>query len=441
MAAPMRKTRFLSELFFHRSSIKYSLLQLRENSFNIYRSHGGNTSRNKNESDLWEEYSKHKDYCENFAKQAAESFAVDPKSVFANNEVDLSTIDVYGFDYDYTLACYTCELHHLIYKEALENLVDRRKFPPGIRDMKYNLNFGIRGLHFDTKKGLLMKIDAFHHIQLGTVYRGLQQLADSEVLDLYDGTHVPEGAIMSFNGQSYFKQLIDLFSIPEMTLLGNVTEYLEQRGIPYDSEYLFSDIHNAVKEVHFSGNMHKEVGNNVGAYLESSTEVRHLISRLHNKGKRLFLITNSPFEFVDKGMSYMIGNDWVDYFEVIVVQARKPLFFKDTTRPFRFIYPKTGTPAWSRVKELRKGEYYLEGNVEQFTKLTGWDGSRVLYFGDHIYSDLADPSLQNGWRTGGIIPELEASQLYCEMLVVKLEIRGYHTRTRGKPLLVECLLS
>lgn len=45
--------------------------------------------------------------------------------------------------------------------------------------------------------------------------------------------------------------------------------------------------------------------------------------------------------------------------------------------------------------------------MEQFTKLTGWNGSRVLYFGDHIYSDLADPSLKNGWRTGAIIPELE----------------------------------
>lgn len=64
----MRKTRLLSKLFFHRSSIKYSLLELRENSFNIYRSLGGNTSRNKNESDLWEEYSKHKDYCENFGR-------------------------------------------------------------------------------------------------------------------------------------------------------------------------------------------------------------------------------------------------------------------------------------------------------------------------------------------------------------------------------------
>lgn len=47
--------------------------------------------------------------------------------------------------------------------------------------------------------------------------------------------------------------------------------------------------------------------------------------------------------------------------------------------------------------------------MEQFTQLTGWDGARVLYFGDHIYSDLVDPSLKNGWRTGGIIPELEAS--------------------------------
>ena len=35
------------------------------------------------------------------------------------------------------------------------------------------------------------------------------------------------------------------------------------------------------------------------------------------------------------------------------------------------------------------------------------DPSQVLYFGDHVYSDLADPGLKNGWRTGGVIPELE----------------------------------
>ena len=31
----------------------------------------------------------------------------------------------------------------------------------------------------------------------------------------------------------------------------------------------------------------------------------------------------------------------------------------------------------------------FQGNLYEFLKLTGWRGSRVLYFGDHIYSDLA----------------------------------------------------
>lgn len=35
----------------------------------------------------------------------------------------------------------------------------------------------------------------------------------------------------------------------------------------------------------------------------------------------------------------------------------------------------------------------LQGNLYEFLKLTGWRGSKVLYFGDHIYSDLAVRSL------------------------------------------------
>jgi len=31
----------------------------------------------------------------------------------------------------------------------------------------------------------------------------------------------------------------------------------------------------------------------------------------------------------------------------------------------------------------------------------------VLYFGDHIYGDLAEPFLKHGWRTGAIINEIE----------------------------------
>lgn len=31
----------------------------------------------------------------------------------------------------------------------------------------------------------------------------------------------------------------------------------------------------------------------------------------------------------------------------------------------------------------------LQGNLFDFLRLTGWRGSKVLYFGDHLYSDLA----------------------------------------------------
>lgn len=52
---------------------------------------------------------------------------VDPRAVFVNNELDLSRIDVYGFDYDYTLAVYTRELNELIYGLAAERLIRQFK--------------------------------------------------------------------------------------------------------------------------------------------------------------------------------------------------------------------------------------------------------------------------------------------------------------------------
>lgn len=44
--------------------------------------------------------------------------------------------------------------------------------------------------------------------------------------------------------------------------------------------------------------------------------------------------------------------------------------------------------------------------MKQLQELTGWKGHQVLYFGDHPYSDLADVTLEHGWRTGAIITEL-----------------------------------
>lgn len=50
--------------------------------------------------------------------------------------------------------------------------------------------------------------------------------------------------------------------------------------------------------------------------------------------------------------------------------------------------------------------------------MTGWYGSEVLYFGDHPYSDLADVTLEHGWRTGAIINELVVSKIYVIYIVI-----------------------
>lgn len=51
----------------------------------------------------------------------------DPEAIFANNELSLQEIEVYGFDYDYTLATYTPKLHELIFTLGKEALVDKLK--------------------------------------------------------------------------------------------------------------------------------------------------------------------------------------------------------------------------------------------------------------------------------------------------------------------------
>lgn len=48
-------------------------------------------------------------------------------TVYANNEVSLSEVDIYGFDYDYTLALYSNALNTMIYNTARSFLIEHFK--------------------------------------------------------------------------------------------------------------------------------------------------------------------------------------------------------------------------------------------------------------------------------------------------------------------------
>ncbi|XP_055922442.1 5'-nucleotidase domain-containing protein 3 [Eupeodes corollae] len=335
---------------------------------------------------------------------------VNLQGVFACNELDLQEVEVYGFDYDYTLACYKSCLHDLLYNLGRDMLIKKFKYPEEIAQLEYKPGFAVRGLHYDIEKGLLLKLDSFLQIQLGSVYRGLTKIPDSEVLKIYKNRIIPiayvEGHSKSYQQDVKAKmvQLADLFSVPEMCLLCNVAEYFEKNHIDYHPEILFDDVKSSVQRCHPI--MHQIVLEDAESFIEKNPLLPGFFERLIKAGKKLFLVTNSPFPFVNRGMTLLAGSNWRDYFDVIIVQARKPKFFTDESRPIRLYDEKTNTHVWDRVSKLERGKIYYEGTVKQLQELTGWHGHSVLYFGDHPYSDLADVTLEHGWRTGAIISEL-----------------------------------
>ncbi|KAL4675574.1 hypothetical protein H8959_009719 [Pygathrix nigripes] len=285
---------------------------------------------------------------------------LNPAAIYANNEISLRDVEVYGFDY-YTLAQYADALHHEIFSAARDILME-------------HYNFAIRGLHYDIQKSLLMKIDAFHYVQLGTAYRGLQPVPDEEVIELYGGTqHIPLYQMSGFYGKDpSIKQFMDIFSLLEMALLSCMVDYFLGHSLEFDQAHLYKDVTDAIRDVH----------------------VKALMYRWIEQDMR------------NKGMRHMVGPDWRQLFDVVIVQADKPSFFTDRRKPFRKLDEK-GSLQWDPITRLEKGKIYRQGNLFDFLRLTEWRGPRVLYFGDHLYSDLADLMLRHGWRTGAIIPELE----------------------------------
>uniref|UniRef100_A0A8B9PAN7 5'-nucleotidase domain containing 3 n=1 Tax=Apteryx owenii TaxID=8824 RepID=A0A8B9PAN7_APTOW len=307
---------------------------------------------------------------------------LNPDAIFSNNEMSLSDIEIYGFDYDYTLVFYSKHLHTLIFNAARDLLVNEHRYPAEIRKYDYDPNFAIRGLHYDVHRALLMKIDAFHYIQLGTVYRGLSVVPDEEVIAMYDGSHVPLEQMSDFYGKSSqgntMKQFMDIFSLPEMTLLSCVNEHFLKNNIDYEPVHLYKDVKDSIRDVHIKGIMYRAIEADIEKYICYAEQTRAVLAKLADHGKKMFLITNSPSSFVDKGMKFIVGKDWRDLFDVVIVQADKPNFFNDKRRPFRKVNER-GVLLWDKIHKLQKGQIYKQ-----------------------------DLTLKHGWRTGAIIPELRS---------------------------------
>jgi 5'-nucleotidase len=337
--------------------------------------------------------------------------------IFVNRSLHLEKIKFFGFDMDYTLAQYSNpEYEALQFRLIVDRLVVIG-YPSQIKDFDYDPTFPIRGLWFDTVYGNLLKVDAYGNILV--CCHGFKFLKTSEIYNLY-----PNKFIQHDESRIYI--LNTLFNLPEAYLLAclidyftNSTEYIPgKNGIKNGNIFMsyksiFQDVRDAIDWVHMRGSLKDETVNNPGLYVNRDERLPMLFNRMHSVGKKTFLLTNSDYAYTAKIMSYLFDfpsedkKDWKEYFDYILVDARKPVFFSGGTT-LRQVDTETGALRIGiHVGPLTPGQVYSGGSSDVFTTLIGASGKDVLYVGDHIYGDILKSKKTRGWRTFLVVPELQ----------------------------------
>ncbi|KAF8033803.1 hypothetical protein BT93_C0152 [Corymbia citriodora subsp. variegata] len=330
---------------------------------------------------------------------------MNPKGIYVNKNIRLDHIQVYGFDYDYTLAHYSADLQTLIYDLAKQHMVNEFRYPEICMNFKYDPSFPIRGLYYDKQKGCLLKLDFFGSIEPDGCYFGRRKLSGKEINLMYGTRHIGRDQARGLVG------LMDFFCFSEACLIADMVQFFVDAKLEFDACYIYEDVNRAIQHVHRSGLVHRGILSDPPRYLVKNGEVLHFLKMLKEKGKKLFLLTNSPFYFVDGGMQFMLEeyvdcrDSWRELFDVVIAKANKPDFYT-SEHPFRCYDSEKDTLAFTKVDTLLPDKIYYHGCLKSFLQITKWNGPEVIYFGDHLFSDLRGPS-KAGWRTAAIIHELE----------------------------------
>jgi 5'-nucleotidase len=311
--------------------------------------------------------------------------------LYALRTLPMGEIKAVGFDMDHTLARYRSpELDELAFKKSARLLVRDRGYSPWLLEVEYDPAFAVRGLVLDGLRGNLLKLN--RERQVVRACHGSRALSRPEFEAVYSRRRLSTAA-------KGFRNIDTLFELPESHLYARMVDGLD-RGLLKAENYLelFHDVRWAIDTAHRNGEMKAEILHHRDFFIARDPQLALALDRLKRGGKKLFLLTNSDWSFTDGVLGHLLnGQDearphWTDYFDLMVVSSRKPLFFTDTPEAVAIEgHPNAfsgGHTAW------------LEARLQA-------EGEQILYVGDHIYGDVLRSKKNASWRTLLLVPELE----------------------------------
>lgn len=298
----------------------------------------------------------------------------------------------------------------------------------------------------DTQRGNFLKIDRHKYVRVA--YHGLTPISSRTRKILYQRNF---NKAPSFTEKS-FVNMDTLFQFVDAHLFASLIE-LKDKG---DYEFLdlktYEEIYRQVRECvdlcHRDGVIKDEVARNPEKYIVLDDNLIPMLNGFTENGAKVFLLTNSYWEYTSVAMNYLYHqanvddelkkkNEWLDLFDLVIVGSCKPAFLIDPYLNLFRVDPKDGsllnTDGLFEIEALgpngaqlflEKGKVFQGGNWQHLTAMLEIQaGEEICYVGDHLYSDVLRSKRTLGWRSVFIIPELEEEMCtFREQLPVLKEI-------------------
>lgn len=365
-------------------------------------------------------------------------------------------------DMDYTIAQYKQPaFDKLAFDGAKEKLVKKLGYPEKLLDVEYDhtvsktifrpfmhllsffLNsnyffntsystitqFWVRGLIIDTQRGNFIKID--RHKYARVAYHGFTPMSSRTRKDVYSRFF---NQVPSF-GEKQYVNMDTLFQFVDASLFATLIEMKdndENEFLDFKTyEEIYKDVRECVDLCHRDGVIKDEVARNPEKYIVLDDNMIPMLKKFKEDGVKVFLLTNSHWEYTSVAMNYLyhqadvdpelkLKNEWTDLFDVVVVGSCKPAYLVDPYLNLFRCDPKTGslknTDGLYEIealgedgakKFLEQGKIFQGGNWKHLTAMLEIKaGEEILYVGDHLYSDVLRSKRTLGWRSMFIMPEL-----------------------------------
>lgn len=335
--------------------------------------------------------------------------------ILCNRALNMAKIKAVGFDMDYTLAMYHSEkVESMAANMALKKLVHQLGYPKQLLELKYDHSRFIRGLIIDKEAGNIIKLDRHKYVK--RAFHGDKSLSKEKRAELYDIVTHSDGGF----ARSRFAALDAMYSLPDAFLFSSLVAYKDANpgSISQDYTRIYKDVRRSVDMCHRDGSLKDRISQSPEEYIQQDPRIILTLRKLRRSGRKVFLLTNSLWDYTDVVMRYLYGDNpgnWIDLFDVIVTGSSKPAFMLNTSLPMYRCDHTNGMLSntegvYNETPEdyLARGKCFQGGSFVHLHDLLGVaNGTQVLYVGDHIFSDVLRSKRTLGWRTMLVIPEIE----------------------------------